>query len=72
MWVLWALVDLWCGIDVGYVVFFFVLCGFDLDCDVLVMFLIRCIVYCRVPGLHCAGGLIGTWLVVQSTVSSLL
>jgi hypothetical protein len=55
-----VLVNLWCGLDVGYVVFFVVLCGFVLDSDVLVLFLLRCIVYCRVPGLHCAWGMIGT------------
>ena len=33
---------------------FFVLSGFVLDCGILVLFLPRCIVYCRVPGLHCA------------------
>ena len=53
-------------------VFFFVLCGFVLDCGILVLFLPRCIVYYRVPGLHCAGGLIGTWLVYLSTVSFLM
>ena len=48
----------------GYVfvvLFFFVfLCGFVLDCGILVMFLPHCIVYYRVPDLHYSGGLIGT------------
>ena len=48
---------------------FFVLCGFVLDCGVLVMFHPHCIFYYRVPGLHFARGLIGTWLVCLSTVS---
>ncbi len=48
------------------------LCGFVLDCGIIVMFLPHCIVYCRVPGLHCARGLTGTWSVFLSTVSFLL
>ena len=35
------------------------LCGFVLDCGILVLFLSRCIVYYRVPGLHCARRLRG-------------
>ena len=66
------LVDACCVLCVGCVVFFVVLCGFVLDCGILVMFLPRYIVHCRVPGLHCVGGLIGTWLVCLSTVSFLL
>jgi hypothetical protein len=61
---LWAMYLLCCV--------FVVLCGFVLDCGILVLFLPRCIVYCRVPGPHCAGGLIGTWLACLSTVSFLL
>ena len=67
----WVLVDICCGLCIGCVVFFVVLCGFVLDCGIIVMFLPRCIVYYRVPDLHCAGGLIGTWLVCLSTVSFL-
>ena len=48
------LVGSWCGLHVSCVVFFFVLCGFVLDCGVLVLFHPHCIVYYRVPGLHCA------------------
>ena len=51
---------------------FVVLCGLVLDYGILVMFLPRCIVYYRVPGLHCAGGLPGTWSICLSTVSFLL
>ena len=51
---------------------FFVLCGFVLDRGLLVMFHPHCIVYYRVPGLHCAWGPTDTWLVCLSTVSFLL
>ena len=66
------LMDLWRGLCVGCVLFFVVLYEFVLDCDVLVLFHLHCIFYYRVPGLHCAGDLIGTWLVCLSTVSFLL
>ena len=49
--------------------FFFVLSGFVLDCGILVLFLPHCIVYYRVPGLHCSRGLIGTLSICLSTVS---
>ena len=62
------LVDSLCGLCVGCVVFFVVLCGFVLDCGILVQFLPYCIVYYRVPGLHYSVGLIGTWSVCLSTV----
>ena len=62
--VLWAMYWLCCV--------FVVLCGFVLDYGILGLFLPRCIVYYRVPGLYCAGGLIGTWLACLSTVSFLL
>jgi hypothetical protein len=52
--------------------FLVVLCGFVLYYGILVLFLQRCIVYDRVLCLHCAGGLIGTWLVCLSTMSFLL
>ena len=63
------LVDACCGLCIGCVVFFFVLCGFVLGCGVLVLFLPHCIVYYRVPGLHYSGALIGSWSVCLPTVS---
>ncbi len=51
-WVLLVLEDSWCGLCVGCVVFFFVLCGFVLVCGILVLFLKHCIVYYGVTGLH--------------------
>jgi hypothetical protein len=60
------------GYVFGVLCFFVVLCGFVLDFGILVLILPRCIDDCRVPGLHCAGGLIGTWFICLSTVSFLL
>ena len=61
------LVDAYCGLCIGCAVFCFVLSGFVLDCGIIVLF-----VDYRVPGLHCAGGMIGTWLVCLTTVSFLM